>query len=350
MLLGKLENVIEMIERRILKLSKPRRNDPCPCGSGKKYKKCCGGSNVVAFDPSFFNNELQRLSEGLGEYALNHFRSELSVHAKKYAEVYLNTSEEEASNDYQHALTPWMVLNERIKNEQTVFDLYFDNRRNKIKHPSIEKAFSTWSGGVKGIFKIVSVEGNPSTSITLEDMFTGQTYSCQPREITTEDIGGFVIGTLIPYVHIYDFFFGMIQVSENQTDQILEIVDAFKASAEKKEDIYPGLLAKIIQPSEDFKWTHTEHELVADLFTDHMNKKGFERELIAKGVMLWNEYCNHNNPNIRKREGYAAALEYIVQQNFAEDATVTQAQLAKEYGTTSGTISTNSRKLQAYVA
>jgi hypothetical protein len=22
-------------------VAKPRRNDPCPCGSGKKYKKCC---------------------------------------------------------------------------------------------------------------------------------------------------------------------------------------------------------------------------------------------------------------------------------------------------------------------
>ena len=21
---------------------RPRRNDPCPCGSGKKYKQCCG--------------------------------------------------------------------------------------------------------------------------------------------------------------------------------------------------------------------------------------------------------------------------------------------------------------------
>ncbi|HCS73087.1 MAG TPA: hypothetical protein DIW17_04340, partial [Clostridiales bacterium] len=21
------------------------RNDPCPCGSGKKYKKCCGNLN-----------------------------------------------------------------------------------------------------------------------------------------------------------------------------------------------------------------------------------------------------------------------------------------------------------------
>jgi uncharacterized protein YecA (UPF0149 family) len=22
----------------------PKRNDPCPCGSGKKYKKCCGAA------------------------------------------------------------------------------------------------------------------------------------------------------------------------------------------------------------------------------------------------------------------------------------------------------------------
>jgi hypothetical protein len=25
------------------------RNEPCPCGSGKKYKKCCGGGNIVPF-------------------------------------------------------------------------------------------------------------------------------------------------------------------------------------------------------------------------------------------------------------------------------------------------------------
>ncbi len=23
------------------------RNDPCPCGSGKKYKKCCGGKTPM---------------------------------------------------------------------------------------------------------------------------------------------------------------------------------------------------------------------------------------------------------------------------------------------------------------
>jgi len=28
----------------ITKGSEPGRNDPCPCGSGKKYKKCCGAN------------------------------------------------------------------------------------------------------------------------------------------------------------------------------------------------------------------------------------------------------------------------------------------------------------------
>lgn len=23
------------------------RNDPCPCGSGRKYKRCCGGRKVI---------------------------------------------------------------------------------------------------------------------------------------------------------------------------------------------------------------------------------------------------------------------------------------------------------------
>ena len=25
-----------------IRVIKTNRNDPCPCGSGKKYKKCCG--------------------------------------------------------------------------------------------------------------------------------------------------------------------------------------------------------------------------------------------------------------------------------------------------------------------
>ena len=36
---------------------KPSRNDPCPCGSGRKYKKCCGADNVNAIDADHKKHE-----------------------------------------------------------------------------------------------------------------------------------------------------------------------------------------------------------------------------------------------------------------------------------------------------
>ena len=30
----------------------PGRNDPCPCGSGKKYKRCCYGEGRLATTPT----------------------------------------------------------------------------------------------------------------------------------------------------------------------------------------------------------------------------------------------------------------------------------------------------------
>ena len=30
------------VKKQPVKSQKVGRNDPCPCGSGKKYKKCCG--------------------------------------------------------------------------------------------------------------------------------------------------------------------------------------------------------------------------------------------------------------------------------------------------------------------
>ena len=35
-------NETEGVKRPIVAKTKIGRNDPCPCGSGKKYKDCCG--------------------------------------------------------------------------------------------------------------------------------------------------------------------------------------------------------------------------------------------------------------------------------------------------------------------
>lgn len=43
------EKIAEIVKdfkrsRTVRKEKEPGRNDPCPCGSGKKYKKCCGAN------------------------------------------------------------------------------------------------------------------------------------------------------------------------------------------------------------------------------------------------------------------------------------------------------------------
>jgi len=53
-------------------VSKPGRNDPCPCGSGKKFKKCCLGrlapeaecvhDPVVSGEPVAFFDDIDRIS------------------------------------------------------------------------------------------------------------------------------------------------------------------------------------------------------------------------------------------------------------------------------------------------
>jgi hypothetical protein len=33
---------LSRMEPALVRAMKTGRNDPCPCGSGKKFKKCCG--------------------------------------------------------------------------------------------------------------------------------------------------------------------------------------------------------------------------------------------------------------------------------------------------------------------
>jgi len=36
------EAAAQAVQRKATSVEKVGRNDPCPCGSGQKYKKCCG--------------------------------------------------------------------------------------------------------------------------------------------------------------------------------------------------------------------------------------------------------------------------------------------------------------------
>src|SRR5690625_645572 len=55
-------------------------------------------------------------------------------------------------------------------------------------------------------------------------------------------------------------------------------------------------------------------------------------------------YCHKNIPYVQKPESYAAALEYFIQKEVIGNEHITQGQMAKEYGVSNSTISTNYRR------
>lgn len=61
-------------------VSKIGRNDPCPCGSGRKYKKCCLAKDRAAAAPSLSF----RTSQGALEWLLRHYQEEFYVAFDEY--------------------------------------------------------------------------------------------------------------------------------------------------------------------------------------------------------------------------------------------------------------------------
>src|SRR5690606_20413740 len=53
------------------------RNDPCPCGSGKKYKKCCMLKNAVSIT-ALLEKDAAALHNRIIDYAVTSYSEELT--------------------------------------------------------------------------------------------------------------------------------------------------------------------------------------------------------------------------------------------------------------------------------
>jgi uncharacterized protein len=48
--LMRLQRHDQMAPQQPVRSTKTGRNEPCPCGSGKKFKRCCGSPNAPAIN------------------------------------------------------------------------------------------------------------------------------------------------------------------------------------------------------------------------------------------------------------------------------------------------------------
>lgn len=322
-------------------MTKVGRNDPCPCGSGKKYKKCHGASNVIGLTPTRYNDELEQLHVGLFEFAYNECEQESESIFQKYLHPSF-MGNEEIKDLYFSGLSAWATLHVPIHDNQTIFDIYYKRQQSKIKYERVRKAFASWAEAVPSIYEIVSVIDD---KIFLRDMRTMNEHHIEIIEDNDFVVGNIVVGILLPYVQQIEFLYTVFELHDLPED----LIRIFQGSSDKELiENYPQILIEVltqqVNPLAELVWDNPIYEEVANLFTTRVLEKGANEKIIIFGNLIWKVFTEEVKPRFRKPEGYAAALEYVTQ-HVGEQSIQSQKSLAAEYGTSANTISKHSSKI-----
>jgi len=160
-------------------MTTPRRNDRCPCGSGKKYKKCHGAATILPVDYAY--DRIRRL-EGECSSLLLKFASQ------KYGEKGI----EEAWQDFRIAGTVppdrggqkgdffsrWLTFNWRPGREETLPELFLAKRGPKVES-EIRRMIEATIRSPYSFFQTEDVE--PGVSIMLRDVLRKLEFQVSER-------------------------------------------------------------------------------------------------------------------------------------------------------------------------
>jgi hypothetical protein len=167
------------------------RNDPCPCGSGKKYKKCCllKGSDEGLARPS-----LQEPPSPPGDPVYQGLRKKLDDYSREKitrkdfingTAVYWDTEPKEplvlpeSADQDQGEFNEWLVLDFRLPNGKTAVQSFIEAKGKQLT----EKERAIAEGLSKSYQSLYEVqEVREGSGLTIKDLFTGQEMDVQ--EIT----------------------------------------------------------------------------------------------------------------------------------------------------------------------
>lgn len=324
-------------------LSKIKRNEPCPCGSGKKYKHCHGKNPTPASNVSL-NDEVNHLHQTFISDALNHYDEKMDEVTNQYQEL-LQVDDEATAEIYKTGLKLWTLFNVPFlaKNE-TIFGKFYHKYRGLMSLQARD-IVSKWADSVPSVYEVTTVPDDGS-NVTVTDITSNISYEIPHHQGKDFVDGSLIIGTMVPLANSHSFIYTIIRLFQHNKDRIIELFKQHSTDEQGLKNTFPNYLADVlVQSMDEFEWSNPLHGEVAQLFANHVIQKNISDDIIFKGVSLWKEYCDKENPSLKNIEPYAASLEYLVHKTLLANNDITQSQLADEYETSAGSISTNYRKL-----
>lgn len=321
------------------------RNDPCPCGSGKKYKKCCESKEAISIEEVQID-ELERVLQTFyDEYPEKKDVSE-------FAEL-VNTWKDPLQQYLDEEMIEAIVLDEFFfHHKPEIWAGYLEKQQKKIVRPSTLKAVSEWYEPRVFVGEVVEVDEG---YMTVSHILTKEIIRLRRESEKPVPVG----------VHVYCFVLPDGTAKENHylaissliffpTDQN-EVFKKFVGQFESQHELSAQAFLKENGTTlwsllgengyEGGEYTHFEAS-VLQVAIDFLKKNNRDYEKLLEIV---EDYLVEQQPNARKEVAVSAgAIRFGQENGLFEPLEMTIKEIAETFNVSTSSLNKYYHELNTY--
>ena len=250
------------------------RNDPCPCGSGKKYKKCCAvleDLGEFSDDPfTRYNQLLTAMKIKLDQF----YGQQIKKIRKITLEQFLRfTVDKSLPTEHESLLSDWLWFDKTNDEEETLGFHYLKENSNYMQLPMADCLTSLNFS----YLSVYEVTGFNDMHLEIKDIFTSNRSKVLLKEPWEDDMAEqavLIMGRLVKMTG-ESVFSGMVLISDNKSGQKEfiqehfeylcsiyndEVVNILKFNGEILYGIFDHALKKILVSMNDIKCLSVNNE------------------------------------------------------------------------------------------
>ena len=324
------------------------RNELCPCGSGKKYKRCCLNKDVVVDRAerkvSTAQKQYSELYAKIYEYSRqDKFKEEY----EKAKEMFYIIDDEKINSKFDRFFNTYFIQDHIMESKKFITVDFYEENRDDINFGEVQILRNLFESYVS-IYEIKEILDG---KILLKDCLTD-------REVYTEDVklladfkvGSFIIARIVDIEDTSILIDITISISDGVKDVIINDINAL---FNQYQDLYKDMnnflvhhthilykyMQQLLEPSVANYLKKQKEEKMDKLAEVEVNeneckvctmlRQNVEDEYLDSCIDFWNKFKQENGEVKGSENGWAAAVEYHIKKVSGES--ITQAKISKKY-------------------
>ncbi|WP_113930769.1 SEC-C metal-binding domain-containing protein [Bacillus sp. P14.5] len=336
------------------------RNDPCECGSGKKYKKCCGNQSAVNIDDLVLG-ELEILQAQAYDYIAVHKSDELENDYHRYfSEMTMMNKDQEI---YEMAFLSWYGVTKKLEEGQSLIEMFVEKQGKAVGRPQTLESLEEWKSPRLAAGIVTSAKGS---ELVIQDTVEGETFNVEGANPEIVE-GCFFIGILlqngISYLPFAQYFV-YPGIAETCKDAMVEkmrkagrdSVEEYLASdylylADHCFDLFTGRGKGVSEETEAVKEEKENIDNPAyaeaiDSMKAFLTEQAESSFSIEKAAKLLTQYFESETPKIRNPQIYSASIVEVIKADTELKKDYLQKDLAEAFGVSANSISRRAKEMK----